>query len=237
MTQKDQVINAMKNNGGYATLNQLYHDIDVSKWGTKTPDASIRKIVQGTDFFKIKPGLWALKECEGEVLKKLSIKPSEKKSDDNVFTHSYYQGLVVQLGNNRKDIKTYIPPQDKNKKFLETELSKLASYTKIPEFTNKTLLDRAKSVDVIWFNERNMPCGFYEIEHSTNITNSLDKFYELQDFRADFRIVAPMKREKEFKDKISKSIYSSIKDLVKFISYEDIAKQYEKENIYLENTL
>ena len=41
-------------------------------------------------------------------------------------------------------------------------------------------------MDVIWFNERKMPYRFYEVEHSTNISNSLDKFYELQDFRADF---------------------------------------------------
>lgn len=236
MTQKDQVKNAMKENGGYATLSQLYHVVDTSTWGTKTPDATIRKIVQESDFFKIKPGLWALKECKEEVLNKLSIVPSEKQSD-NAFTHSYYQGIVVQLGNNKQNIKTYIPAQDKNKKFLETELSKIASFTTIPKFTSESLLSKAKTVDVIWFNERSMPCGFYEIEHSTNITNSLDKFYELQDFRADFRIIADIKRKNEFLDKISKSIYNPIRDMVKFISYEDITKQYEKENIILDDYL
>ena len=44
MTQKDQVIVAMKKNGGYATLQQLNRIIDTSSWGTKTPDATIRRI-------------------------------------------------------------------------------------------------------------------------------------------------------------------------------------------------
>lgn len=162
--------------------------------------------------------------------------PNDSKSDE-LFTHSYYQGIVVQLGNNKDKVKTYIPAQDKNKKFLEIELSKITTYTTLPTFANDVLLNKAKTVDVIWFNERNMPCGFYEIEHSTNITNSLDKFYELQDFRADFRIVADSKREQEFRDKISRSIYDPIRNLVRFISYDDISNQYEKERIVLTNTI
>ena len=60
MNQKEQVIEAMKNNGGYATLQQLNVLVDVSKWKSKTPYASIRRIVQvNNEFFKIKLGLWA----------------------------------------------------------------------------------------------------------------------------------------------------------------------------------
>ena len=36
MTQNEQVIEALKKNGGYATLGQLYHLVDFSTWGTKT---------------------------------------------------------------------------------------------------------------------------------------------------------------------------------------------------------
>ena len=65
-------------------------------------------------------------------------------------------------------------------------------------FTYDNLLRRARTVDVVWFNERQMPCGFYEIEHTTDIKNSLSKFYELQDFRADFVIIADEKRREQF---------------------------------------
>ena len=46
MKQKDYVIKAMRKNGGYATFEQLNKIIDFTTWGTKTPFATIRQIVQ-----------------------------------------------------------------------------------------------------------------------------------------------------------------------------------------------
>ena len=71
-----------------------------------------------------------------------------------------------------------------------------------------------------------MPSHFYEIEHTTDIKNSLSKFYELQDFFSEFFIVANSHRENEFKDKISASIFSPIKSRVKFLSYEQVASYH-----------
>ncbi|ODS32955.1 MAG: hypothetical protein SCARUB_01894 [Candidatus Scalindua rubra] len=60
--QHEQVINAMAKNDGFATLGYLYKNVDVSDWKTKTPFKSINRIVQDNRFFfRIKPGLWALK--------------------------------------------------------------------------------------------------------------------------------------------------------------------------------
>ena len=236
MAQKHDVIFAMQKNGGYATLQQLNGLVDVSQWGTKTPEASIRRIVQDyEEFFKIKPGLWALTEQRDEVLKKIELNPNSKISDE-MFTHSYYQGIVVEIGNIKK-YSTYIPAQDKNKKFLEKKLGEIATLKTIPNFSYERMLRRAKTIDVIWFNEREMPCGFYEIEHTTDIKNSLSKFYELQDFRATYSIVADEKRREQFNDIISASMYNPIRELVRFVSYDNIAKQHEKEQIILENEL
>lgn len=236
MTQKEQVYLAMEKNGGYATFQQLNRIVDTADWGTKTPDATIRRIVQkNDDFFKLKPGLWALTSCRESVLQRLEIQQGNTESE-NMFTHTYYQGMVVKIGN-CKHYNTFIPAQDKNKKFLETKLCELATFQTIPEFTYSNLLRRAKTVDVIWFNERCMPCGFYEIEHTTDIKNSLSKFYELQDFRADFLIIADKKREEQFNDIISSSMYSAIRKYVKFMSYDSLVKQYEKEKIILSEEL
>ena len=46
MSQKDNVIEAMRKNGGYATFQHLNQIVDFSTWKTKTPQASIRQIVQ-----------------------------------------------------------------------------------------------------------------------------------------------------------------------------------------------
>lgn len=236
MAQKDDVIIAMKNNGGYATFQQMNSMVDISRWKTKTPAASIRRIVQtSNEFFKIRPGLWALTEFKDEVLSKLDIKPNNKRSDE-LFTHSYYQGIIVEIGNIKK-YGTYIPPQDKNKRFLETRLKDMVTFETIPQFTYDNLIRRAKTIDVIWFNERQMPCGFYEVEHTTDIKNSLSKFYELQDFRAEFTIIADESRRKQFLDIISASMYNPIRNYVKFKSYDSIIKQYDKEQIVLTEEL
>lgn len=126
--------------------------------------------------------------------------------------------------------KTYVPNQDKNKRFLEKKLCDITTESQLPNFTYEEITKRAKTVDVIWFNERRMPYRFYEVEHSTNITNSLDKFYELQDFRADFYIIADESRKSQFNSLIERNIYSSIRDYVKFFSYDHLVNQYTKES-------
>ena len=216
----------MRNLGGYATFRRLNATVDFSTWKTKTPEASVRRIVQNSiHFFRIQPGLWALEECRDEVLKNFELKIGNKQSEE-LFTHGYYQGLLVEIGKFNNQI-TYIPAQDKNRLFIGQKLSEITDTTVIPEFTYDKLLKKARTVDVIWFNERNMPSAFYEVEHTTDIKNSLSKFYELQDFQAGFYIVADIIRKKEFEDKLHVSMFSPIEERVKFLEYEKVANMYE----------
>lgn len=48
-TQTQQVIDTLRKYGGYATLGNLYHLVDTKSWATKTPNESIRRIVQKSD--------------------------------------------------------------------------------------------------------------------------------------------------------------------------------------------
>jgi len=58
MTQTQQVIDTMRRLGGIATFGKLNSEVDFSFWGTKTPEASVRRIVQNSpDIFKLRPGL------------------------------------------------------------------------------------------------------------------------------------------------------------------------------------
>jgi len=228
MKQYEQVIDVMKNNGGYATLGFLNHYVNVSNWKTKTPYASIRRIVQDERlFFKIKPGLWALKEFQDVVLKKFKIKENNTDEEKNIFSHSYYQGLIVEIGKT-KGYLTYIPPQDKNKLFLEKPLHDIVNTTEIFNFTYNNIVKRAKSIDVIWFNDRNMPFSFFEVEHSTDIQNSLLKFDDLQDFYTEFYIVSSNDRKKEFESKLNRNAFKNIKKRVRFIDYEFISRVHTK---------
>ena len=224
--QTDQVVEVLRNEGGYATFKRLNEVVDFSGWATKTPEASVRRIVQNSDkIFRVRPGLWALEEMREEVLKKFELKEDDKKSEER-FTHGYYQGILVEIGKLRNR-KTYVPAQDKNRLYLGRHLGDVTDTTKIPNFSYDFILRKAKTVDVIWFNERELPSDFYEIEHTTDIKNSLSKFYELQDFYAGFYIVADKCRKEEFEDKLHVSMFKPIEKRVKFLTYDRVVGVYE----------
>lgn len=228
-TQADAVVEVMEQNGGYATFGHLYqHVLNVPdvEWGTKTPFATMRRIVQ-TDkrFFKIKPGLWALEAYKNKLSFLLEPKTKSDSIKQEKFNHSYFQGLVVEIGNFRR-FATYVPSQDKNNLFLNKPLTSITTVTQLYEFSYPEILKNAKTVDVIWFNERKMPNTFVEVEHSTDIYNSLRKFAELQDFYAEFFIVAPEARKKEFEEKRGATSYRDIKNRVKFWGYENVSKMH-----------
>ena len=225
-TQEHQVIEMLRREGGYATLKRLNEIMDFSTWKTKTPEATVRRIVQESkQIFKIQPGLWALEDCREDVLHRFELKLGNKQSEEQ-FSHGYYQGLLVEIGKFRHQT-TYVPAQDKSRKFIGKCLGDITDTTEIPPFTYDKLLKRAKTVDVIWFNERQMPSNFYEVEHTTDIKNSLSKFYELQDFHADFHIVANASRKKEFEDKLHVSMFGPIEKRVKFVDYMRVVNMYE----------
>ena len=207
-------------------MGNLYHLVDTSTWTTKTPHESIRRIVQqSSDIFKIQPGLWALEEYREEVMRKFELNPGNKKSEE-VFTHGYYQGLLVEIGKFRHHT-TYVPAQDQNRFFIDRKLGEITDITELPDFTYDDLKRKARTIDVIWFNKRQMPSEFYEVEHTTDIKNSLSKFYELQDFNAGFYIVADASRKKEYEDKLHVSMFEPIEKRVKFLNYKQVVDMYE----------
>ena len=108
-TQEYQVIETLRREGGYATLRRLNEIMDFSTWKTKTPEATVRRIVQDSkQIFRIQPGLWALEEFRDEVLHKMDLKLGNRQSEEQ-FSHGYYQGLLVSIGKFRHHL-TYIPP-------------------------------------------------------------------------------------------------------------------------------
>ncbi len=232
MKQHEAVIEAMRLNGGFATLGHLYQaalKIPDCQWGTKTPFASIRRIVQVYPklFFKIRPGLWALTTQREEVLEKLALAGQVSSTKAEEFNHSYYQGLLVEIGN-LKNYETFVPHQDKNKFFLERRLAEVSTLRNFHNFTYDSLLKRARTVDVSWFNERKLPKAFFEVEHSTDMRNSLLKFLDFEDFRINFFIVADAARKRDFESKISSATFSPVRDTVKFIDYDTLANTHSK---------
>lgn len=237
MTQAQAVIETIDKLGGIATLNQINQHIFEIKdciWKTKTPFASVRRIVQLTNgIYKIKPGLYALETHRKQLEHEGVFEQTEKNMESEevkTFNHSYYQGLLLEIGRMRH-LDTFVPNQDKNKKFLKTPLGEIRTLQSIPQYSYPSLVERSSTIDVIWFNNHKMPHSFYEIEHSTDIQNSLLKFDDLRDFSARMVIVADEKRHLEFITKMGYAAFNALREnkRVDFLSYASLDKQYEQE--------
>jgi len=233
MKQHEAVIETIDKLGGVATLGQLYQEvlkIPNCKWETKTPFASIRRIVQlRPEIYKIKPGLYGLVKFRQQNEAKGILAENQKNKNSPellISNHYYYQGLLLTLGKIKK-FNTFAPNQDKNRKFLGGTLKDVITLSRIPNFSYPTLVNRSATIDVIWFNQRGMPNSFFEVESSTDIQNSLAKYNDLQDFYVRMFIVADKRRKAEYEVKIARSSFEEIKHRAKFLDFDSLVKQYE----------
>ena len=234
MKQYEVVIEAIETLGGIATLGQIYHEVLKNpefKYKGKTPTRNVNRIVQTQtkDIYKIKPGLYSLVKYRKKNESEGIIVETEKNANSEeiiVFNHSYYQGILLEIGNLRK-FHTFSPDQDKNKKFLSKSMGEIRTLEKIPIFSYEYFINRCKTVDVIWFNERKMPSNFFEVEHTSQFVNSLVKFNDLQDFSARMIIVSDKTRKSEFEKNRGYDSFKNISKRVEFLNYEQLIKQYE----------
>ena len=231
MKQHEAVLLTLERLGGQATLGQLYREVmkvEDCRWATRTPFASIRRIVQTRpEIFRVRPGLWAL------VSHKAIREPGSKRARSAEAQaveqgHSFYQGLLVEIGNLR-GLGTFVPSQDKNKLCVAKPLGELRSMKDLPPFPYPPLLKRLSTVDVSWFNQRMMPDSLFEVEHSTDIQTSLVKFHDLRDFHARMVIVADRARKGEYQQKIEREAVQEVRERVAFYDYEALARDYERE--------
>jgi hypothetical protein len=65
----------------------------------------------------------------------------------------------VEVGN-IKGFETAVPSQDKNKLYLNKKLGKITTAESFYKFSYDNLIQRARTIDVVWFNKRKMPNAF-----------------------------------------------------------------------------
>lgn len=223
MNQREQVIEELEKRKGIATLGMLYQAVDTRAWQAKDTAASIRRIVQDTKyFFKLKTGLYGLNTYRDKLGHLINEnQPAEKRDELN---HYYYQGLLLEIGNAKKGIKTFAPNQDKNQTFLHTTLGEMRKLQAVYPFSYADTVARACMIDVVWFNRRKMPYAAFEVEHSTDFTSALSKYIALQDFNIEFYVVANQNKRRQFDEKISRDECEPIKDRVQFMNYDKLVQ-------------
>ena len=213
--------------GGIATLADLNDKVDTSQWGTGSPDASIRRIVQEElgrkCLSRIEPGLYCLPERYSEY------GPLYDEEDEKTLyrKHTLYQSVLVDMARINK-LEAYVPPRDRKQKYtVNRALGDLPIRTELPEFGYERLMKEASTVDVVWMNRREMPAAWYEVEMTTNMLRSLEKFHELQDFHADMYIVAPKDRENMLRNRLDRDIFHDIRERVRFIPTTVLMDKYQ----------
>lgn len=133
----------------------------------------------------------------------------------------------MELGNLRRQ-QTFVPKQDRGKVFLGRPLSSLIIIEELYPFTYPETVRRAASVDVIWFNQRNFPTEFIEVENTTDMHGALLKFVIFDAFHSTFRVVAPAARKNEFESKLAHPSFQSVAGRTRFTSYEVVADMHAK---------
>ena len=111
---------------------------------SKTPFASIRRIVRvRPETFKYAPvfGLSARMKTSW-VWSSITQGPTQSPHSNRITHH---QGVPVIIGNLR-GLGTFVPNQDKNKRFVNTPLLESRSLQELPAFSHPQLVTRSSTV-------------------------------------------------------------------------------------------
>ena len=117
---------------------------------------------------------------------------------------------------------------DLNKSFDNKKLKELCRLTEIPDFTYPELKNVISKSDVIWFSKSKLPFPklIFEVESTTNFTNSMFKMYQMIDFDARFFLVASESKKGIYLDRLGKEPFVSVKSKFEFRSFEDVTQLY-----------
>ncbi len=224
ITYADAIEKIMEAHGGSASLKTLYDEIwqyiDRSKFHGKTPLATIRQRLQTTErqgnkrFKRISIGHWALADYT-------LPRTAEKEEERN---HTEIQGMLLIIGSNLWDMKTY--SANKKKEFEGQKLEDIATYKQCPPFTYDRFIKEISRIDIIWFNKQGFPKRAFEVEHTTKFKGAFGRFLRLEHFQTKLFCVAEKQKKSKFEEIKEDPTYSAIKTRVGFWSYDEVEATY-----------
>lgn len=227
MTKVEAIEKVMRDNGGAASWDIIYQNIEKyypaakssKDWEAGIRGVLYREIRSHRRFKKIGLSIFALLDYEEEN------KPNTK---DTVRMHSYIEGICLELGN-FNDYLTYTA--DPSAIFKDNlHLNNLATIKDMPNFTYNGIVNEVRRIDVIWFNKTgySFPKKVFEVVDSVNTLNgAFNRSLQLRNFITEFYIVAPKKHYEKYLQTIDLEVYQPQRDRFRFINYDDIIDLYE----------
>lgn len=227
LTYSQAIEKIMLENGGVASLKQIYKEIWKYKKQEsikgKTPHNTIQERVQRDEkFYRLGLGIYGLSKFKEQLGK---ITPAKTQEEKKQRLHTELEGMLIEIGNS-KSYETYT--SDKNCIFKNISLSQIASLERLPPFTYENIVKNSASFcDVVWMNKRGFADSIFEVETSTNFRDAFVKFSELQDFYTRFYCVASEQRYDKFKKELYKIAFKNIQQRVEFIKDTEVKEEYE----------
>lgn len=227
MTKVDAIEKVMIDNGGSATLQVIYDNIEryypsakVSKdWSAGIRGVLYRELSHGTRFKKIGLSIYALADYTEEKINKIN----------RVRRHSLIEGICIELGNSQ-NYNTFTA--DPSALYRDnTYLNNIASISDLPCFTYSDILHQARLIDVLWFNKSTLsfPQFAFEVVDSIGTLNgALNRCMQLHNFRTKFFIVAPEEHRAKYEQTMNLAIYRQQKELFEFLPYDTIMDTYDR---------
>lgn len=230
MTKVEAIRKLMEDNGGTATWDIIYSNIEKyyhaakesREWQAGIRGVLYREVKNNRNFKKIGFGIFAVKEYEEEKIKAITEKSP-------VRMHSFIEGICLELGN-FEQFDTYTP--DPTASFKDNILlSNLRTMSALPLFTYQQIVEIVKRIDVLWFNKKGFkfPKRAFEVVDSIGtLGDALIRTYQLVEFDLDFHIIGSKENEEKFKDRMTKEPFVRVISRYRYQSYEEIIDYYNK---------
>lgn len=225
----------MRDNEGIASLELLYQRapqyhpaLPAGDW-QKTLRGVLYRGVRRGRFVKVGLGVYALPEQRPEATSAY-IYALEGKSAKTYLSnlsdpHSAIEGMLIEIGNFMEYL-TYTC--DQNRFFDGKRLGDLCRLQQIPPFTYPELQSLIARCDVVWFSRSQQPFPkyIYEVESTTDFTNSMHKMYQLMEFNTQFVLVAPERRKPLFEQRVRQEPFVRVQNRFSFRSFEQVTRFY-----------
>jgi len=233
MNWNDLIQLIMRGNNGIASLNFLYQRAANYR---KLPSGDWQKTLRGVLYREVRRGrlkkvglgVYALSSYNNETAAysyALRNRPVSEYMKGIKDYHSTIEGMLIEIGNFFEYV-TYT--SDLKKGFDGKKLGELCAIANVPEFTYPELTALISKSDTIWFSKSRLifPKYIFEVESTTNFTNSLLKMYQLLNFDAKFILVGADERINMFKNRIAKEPFVKEAHRFSFRSFRSVMELY-----------
>lgn len=133
------------------------------------------------------------------------------------------QFYLVDLGN-QLEFDTYVPPTDAGREVFGKKLEELITVRKeeLSDYVAPVIFDPLSNIDVIWFKDHYHPSFFYEVVHSTGMTEAFARLKTMSEHyeSAKTRIIGTEEKKSDF-DK-SKRLYFPNSGNIAYKLYDDL---------------